>query len=295
MGSIISVVNRKGGVGKTTLSIALAETFVFEHKKNVIILDFDPQSSASETLLPEEEYSDYVQNGRTLAAHLLRRAKGESSDINQYVRPALHSLIGRGACNLALFANSADLWDVEWDFLRSQLEGAYRSSVIETLHEVASRFDIVIVDCPPGRTISTELALLESNLIICPVVPERLSVWGMDRMKAYFDELAETHTVPQWRFVISRAVPHTKEGERQIEAISNRYKDHLLNDQSGLFHIGSVDYLQLPKSERIVQRIAKFRDDPDDVRRLDQFYGTEVANRLKRIAKVALKDLESNG
>src|SRR5262245_47944836 len=135
MGNIISIVNRKGGVGKTTLAIALAETFVFEHEFNVLIVDLDPQSSASEALVSERKYKAQVEGKKTIADYLRQNGTAGRPSLDQVIIGGRHSLRGRKSCNLAIAINSPDLWDVEWHQIRNQQEEAFRRAIADMLQQ----------------------------------------------------------------------------------------------------------------------------------------------------------------
>jgi len=282
---IVTIANRKGGVGKTTLTIALAETFVFEHRKSTVILDLDPQSSATEILLSGDEYADRLQADNVLPGFFRSALATQAVPGDKLLLRARHSLNGRGTIDMAIVPNSPEMWDVEFAAVRAGAEDRYRQTVqalIEHLHTV---FDVVIVDSPPGKTMASEEAILASDVVLCPIVPERLSVWGMDRMRAYFEELAKTRTVPPWRFVMSRLGGNFAEANRQVETIKARYQDHFLTDTPGIFGFGQTELLGLPQGQKIVQRIAMFRDSPDTIKSLEQFYGADATNHLRKIAK----------
>ena len=125
MGLVVTIANRKGGVGKTTLAIALAETFVFEHKKSAVIVDLDPQSSASEILLSEREYADRLEQQNTLSGFFRSSLSDHKLNISSVLSHAKHSLSGRGTVDLAVAVNSPELWDLEYEVLRSNQEVEY--------------------------------------------------------------------------------------------------------------------------------------------------------------------------
>ena len=60
MAQIISFINYKGGVGKTTMSVEIAATLSKEHDFKVLVVDLDPQTNASFYLLKESEWEDWV-------------------------------------------------------------------------------------------------------------------------------------------------------------------------------------------------------------------------------------------
>ena len=67
---IVTVLNRKGGVGKTTLTIAIADTLISEHRADVTIVDLDPQATASQVLLAEIDFKARTENREIFRACL---------------------------------------------------------------------------------------------------------------------------------------------------------------------------------------------------------------------------------
>lgn len=132
---------------------------------------------------------------------------------------------------------------------------------------------------------AAEEAILASDVVICPIVPERLSVWGMDRMKDYFEELEQTRTVPPWRFVMSKLGGNYVEANAQIKAVAKSYEEHFITELHGILGFGHAELLGLKQAQNIIQRIALFRDRPDRIRTLEQFYGQENTQQLRKIAK----------
>lgn len=285
MSMMITIANRKGGVGKTTLAIALAETFVFEHKKNTVILDLDPQSSATEILLSVDEYADRLEADNVLPGYLRSALAGLKRPAEKFLSHARHSLNGRGSVDMAIVPNSPEMWDAEFAALRAGSEAQYREAMRALFEHLQTEFDVIIVDNPPGKTMASEEAILASDVVLCPIVPERLSVWGMDRMKAYFEELERTQTVPPWRFVISRLGGNYAEANKQVDVIKARYQDHFLTERKGLPGFGHTELVGLPQAQRIVQRIAMFRESPDTVKTLEGFYGADATQQLRKIAQ----------
>lgn len=62
---VISFVNMKGGVGKTTLAVNIADFLTRRHAKKVLLVDVDPQFNATQCLLNGDDYVKYIQNGGT--------------------------------------------------------------------------------------------------------------------------------------------------------------------------------------------------------------------------------------
>ena len=92
------------------------------------------------------------------------------------------------------------------------------------------------------------------------------------------------HTIPPWRFVISRFVGTTTEARRQVELIYEQYREHFLTEMQGFVGFRRSEFIGLDRAEIVVKRIAMFRDKPDDIRTLEQFYGPAITKQLRTIA-----------
>lgn len=199
MAHIFSTINLKGGVGKTTTTVALAETLSAEFRKKVLVIDLDPQTNATTMLIGEEKWRELNDSGRTLA-RLFKDAL--EPDQKQFAfDTALQQRVSdvHGARTVDLLPSSLDLIDVQ-DKLASTPSGKFYSvNPIELLwRAVKARlddYDIVIVDCPPNLGIITLNGLRISHGYIIPTIPDILSTYGIPqivtRIKEFADEIAE--------------------------------------------------------------------------------------------------------
>src|SRR5690349_4784611 len=73
---VTSFINLKGGVGKTTLTVALAHFLAIEHRKRVLVIDLDPQTNATVCLIPEQEWKRLDDAGLTIYQLFVDQVKG---------------------------------------------------------------------------------------------------------------------------------------------------------------------------------------------------------------------------
>ena len=109
MGYIISMVNMKGGVGKTTVTINLATCLAKNHRKKVLIVDLDTQINATLSLMSPVQFAKLKQEKRTLKT-LVDRGTNKNLDPNI----SLQNIIQRNMCQIAgldLLPGDLELYD----------------------------------------------------------------------------------------------------------------------------------------------------------------------------------------
>lgn len=196
---VISVINLKGGVAKTTTSVAIAEVLAKDLRKNVLFIDLDPQTNATINLIGEDDWKRRNEQGRTLAQLFkdkLEPHRAPVFDINQaIIRGA--SKVDAGIPRLDLLPSSIDFIDIQEKLPFVAMQGNYDQNPQEILRQallpVIDRYDFVIIDCPPSLGIVTKNGLRFSTHYLIPTIPDIVSTWGIyqivSRVAIFSDEL----------------------------------------------------------------------------------------------------------
>lgn len=201
MAHVISTINLKGGVGKTTTTAALAEFLSGAFGKRVLVIDLDPQTNLTCVLIGEERWKSLNLQGLTLATLFRDAVRPEGTparfDLARTVQHEASPI--RGIRTLDLLPSSLDLIDVQ-DRLSSVRPGRfYTDSPIELLRRavrpILDTYDFVLVDCPPNLGIVTLNGLRISQGYIIPTIPDVLSTFGIPqiqkRVREFGDALGE--------------------------------------------------------------------------------------------------------
>ena len=195
MAHVFSTINLKGGVAKTTTTVALAETLSAEFKKRVLVIDLDPQTNATTMLIGEDKWRKLNKDEHTLA-RLFKDAlepHNKKFDLDATLQRRVSDVTA--ARSVDLLPSSLDLIDVQ-DQLASTPGGKFYSvNPIELLwRAVKSRlddYDVVIVDCPPNLGIITLNGLRISQAYVIPTIPDHLSTYGIPQIVTRVSEFAE--------------------------------------------------------------------------------------------------------
>ena len=199
MPDVFSTINLKGGVGKTTTTVALAEFMSGRLDKRVLVIDLDPQTNATVMLIGEEKWRKLNEREWTLA-RLFKDAldpENKQFDITKALQKNVSNV--SEACTIDLLPSSLDLIDVQDRLVTVPSGQFYAVNPTELLlRAVKSRlddYDIVIVDCPPNLGIITLNGLRISRGFVIPTIPDVLSTYGipqiLKRVRQYSVEIAE--------------------------------------------------------------------------------------------------------
>jgi chromosome partitioning protein len=281
-GKVISVVNRKGGVGKTTLTVGLADALVSELSADVAVVDLDPQGSASRMLMSDDEFAGSVLEDRNLWGLMhggIHGAEAEAQDVQYGMR---HKIRGREGVNFGLIPNSDRFWDLEAEEVRLNNAIRLAAQIERLLARLVETHQYVIVDCPPGQTFSTRAALGASDLILVPTTPDRLSIWGMDLFRSYIAK--EANEVP-FKFVITRYQANRLEARNAMDALSQQ-PDMLQTVGGSNSAHGEYDFAIFSEMEQVRRRIQQ-----DRLLTLSQIYGRRGALELSNIVRGVQKEL----
>ncbi len=175
MAKIISIVNQKGGVGKTTTSVNLGSALASQGK-NVLLVDLDPQSNAS---------------------------SGLGVDYQALEKSIYHCLIDRLEIKEIIFSTKQNGFDIAP--ASPQLAGAGVELVNESKREfrlkellsaVEPRYDYILVDCPPSLGLLTINGLVGSHFVLIPVQAEYYALEGLGQLLNTIG-LIQQHIVPE--------------------------------------------------------------------------------------------------
>lgn len=161
MAQIISVVNQKGGVGKTTTTVNLS-SYLAAFGKRVLLVDIDPQANASSGLgIDIANIKEGIYDGLIGKKNLAEIIYTTNQD-KMHIAPASIDLAGAGV----------ELVGVEnWEY-----------KLLHALDSVKDKFDYILIDCPPSLGVLTVNGLVSSNKVLIPVQAEYYALEGLGQL-----------------------------------------------------------------------------------------------------------------
>ena len=158
---VISVVNQKGGVGKTTTAVNLATIFAVMDKK-VLIIDIDSQGNTSSGL-------GIKQTERKITSYNV------FSGLNS-IRDAI---LATEVPNLSIVSANTNLAAIDLDLIHLK---NYEKILLEKLEEIKNDFDYIIIDCPPSLGLITLNALVACDEVLIPMLCDFYSLEGLSHL-----------------------------------------------------------------------------------------------------------------
>jgi chromosome partitioning protein len=185
------VMNTKGGVGKSTLVLALAETLSAFHGKNVLVIDSDAQASVSSMLMTVANLHKLQSEGLTMVDFLVASVlNNQQTEWTRYVVRNVSDV--DDARSVYLLPSDMQLTLFEREVSKESLHGRMRTVIGGILTEARRVFDVVLIDCPPGLSVLTECWLREADFHISPTKADYVSICGLEvfrRFKALNPEM----------------------------------------------------------------------------------------------------------
>ena len=163
---IISVINQKGGVGKTTTVINLAAGLAQQDKK-ILVIDLDPQGNATTGLglsnLEASEDTIYgVLNGTKQISEVIKKTEFQ---------------------NLDLVTSNVDLSGLEVETAGdSNRAFILKLKLTSYLNDSRGSYDYILIDCPPSLSLLTVMALVSSNSLVVPLQTEFFALEGLTQL-----------------------------------------------------------------------------------------------------------------
>jgi len=177
MAATVSLINMKGGVGKSTLTINLAWFAAEYFAKKILVIDLDPQFNASQYLLGPKQYERHLRQQKPTVWHILEQNTCTPAFPTPNPLNVASAVIRR-----VTFPNGGwvDLIPSQLELAFSVLNPLYKETLLaETLSAILANYDIILIDCAPTESLLTRAAYHASNYLLVPVKPEYLSTIGL--------------------------------------------------------------------------------------------------------------------
>ncbi|WP_105176838.1 ParA family protein [Clostridium cagae] len=188
--NVIAFMNMKGGVGKTTLCVNLADCLAKHFNKKILIIDIDPQFNSTQYLVEHEHYINNIFKQNKTIRNVFKIKEIDSDVLTGTVtdeEEQIDAHIEHISENLDLLCG--DLRMIDLDTKSPKLENRLKKFI--KIKNIDTMYDFIFIDCPPTYSIYTIAAYNASQYYILPVKPDFLSVLGINLFQRTLSNMSD--------------------------------------------------------------------------------------------------------
>jgi chromosome partitioning protein len=215
MAQVVSIINMKGGVGKTTLAMQLVHA-ADEADVRVLAVDLDPQANLTQVLMGHKKYLAHLKRRKPFVDHIFDGYAGSDSGGFSRTIEAEQLIVKK----VGHWSNST------LDLVPSRLTLARTARTIDgketdlkkTLAKLKNKYDLIVIDCPPTDSVLTDAAFHASRHVLVPIKPEFMAAIGLPllgRSLQRFREENPGHQIDVAGLVIIHSSAYTKGPEEK--------------------------------------------------------------------------------
>ncbi|SHH67948.1 ParA family protein [Clostridium grantii] len=199
---VISIINYKGGVGKTTITSNLAAE-LSKNKNKVLAIDLDPQSNLTFSFLDVSKWHQKYESKKTIKTWFNKCIdENDPIELSKFIiKP--YEVNKHVSKNLDLISSHLALINIDLELavmLGGASERQQRNNFLKVhsmlkngIKSLEGKYDFILIDCPPNFNIVTKNSLICSDYFLVPAKPDFLSTLGIEQLKKHTDNLLSTY------------------------------------------------------------------------------------------------------
>jgi len=202
---VVSFINYKGGVAKTTTTYHVGCSLAQHSAKKVLLVDIDPQTNLTFLCAKVEKWQEFKKKNGTIASMYQRYLEKKGLDTKHFIWQEPVSSGANRIANLDLIPCDIDLLGEDLgggritgsfpslEMLRRQA-GEYlrdRMFMRKALKEVEDAYDYILIDCPPNLYLMTQNALAASRWYVITAIPDHLSTIGLSILQKKVEKIGD--------------------------------------------------------------------------------------------------------
>ena len=278
---VVSFINYKGGVGKTTLAVETAATLAQKHGFKVLVVDLDPQTNASFYLVTEKLWEEWAESEGSLKDIFQAAITDDDFDVSTVIMEDLYDCLDLLPSHLDLLPVDLEL-AAKWGAQSSEAKMIIKDRLGPVIHD--RKYDFVVIDCPPNLNLVTQNALMMSDSYVVVCLPEYFSVRGIGLIETQIARMMEQVnnnlvrfganpvSGPVMRGIIFNRVRTVSGGtiaqENWMTQVRRTYPTETFNNfvsnsvrLAEASHVGPIAFSQLSGDQRYVDQLLKVSEE----------------------------------
>ena len=202
--TVISFINYKGGVAKTTSTYHVGCWLAYRKRKRVLLIDIDPQTNLTFLCAPIQKWRKRRRSIGTIATMYRRYTSRKPLEVKRYIwrQPIRlpsgerHPRLDLIPCDVDLIGEDLGVGSVTGDYNSMEMVKNAASAFIRdrtflarVIREVRDEYDYVLIDCPPNLYLMTHNALVASDHYVVTAIPDHLSTIGLNILRSKVDKI----------------------------------------------------------------------------------------------------------
>jgi chromosome partitioning protein len=189
---VVSVLNMKGGVGKTTISAHLFR-HMLNFSKSVLLIDFDPQFNLTQALMTQREYKKFRDEDKTIFSVMEPPSASSLFSVTKNMGPPPLAVDIEKQLRWWVRDKTTALGLVTGDFRMTKYTLVDNPKILlpaqkrflEFIEQAKEHYDLICIDCNPSSSFMTLCALTASTHLLIPVRPDRYSMLGLEMLDEF--------------------------------------------------------------------------------------------------------------
>lgn len=226
MGKIFSMLNMKGGVGKTTIAVNVASALAKLEGYEVLLIDLDPQYNATQHLVDLNTHPEFVNGNEPTVFNIMAGGIDSLPSVLDGLKIHRKKLeISDVSRNLFKKENGGKLDLIPGTLHLINLETTERGTehrLQNFVNRIKNAYDFIIIDCPPTFSVFLLSGFLASEYYLVPLKPDPLSTLGIPLLDRVLDVYSDTYQKKIDPLgVVFTMVRHTREMRNVMEVVKD--------------------------------------------------------------------------
>ncbi len=228
MAKTVAFINMKGGVGKTTLAVNMAYALAKLKGKKVLLIDIDPQMNSTQYCLSEEMMVKLIDEPNKTIFGFMNPEYKVKATLKKYAQDEpLENLTINVDGVFDIVPSHMRLMEINIDQSPYKLRQYINNNF-------ASRYDIIILDCPPTISEYTKMGLLAADSYVVPMKADSFSMFGLPMLQNYIDNHIYGefgHEITFIGIILNMVIPNRLIYKKVKEKLKTDWAEHIFTNE----------------------------------------------------------------